>query len=303
MSDGDSTPSDSPAVMAVIIHWGSVDDTCNCVASLLEQDYRRLSVAVLDNGTGTDWDGCLGELRSRVEVLALSENSGFTGGVNQAAAFIRDRSIRWGWILNNDTVFPRKDTLQTLVKFAAARDACLFTPQLLNRSGSRLLPCSGGIFFPSLAYTFHNTGWFVAVLKRMFRHHTFLSGTAWFVDCEQAPDPLLDEAYFAYFEDVDLALRLGADRMAICEEASIVHEVSASTGGSLFKYYLKVRNLFYLARKHGLCNWRFRLGFLCVFVPSEARKYLGQLPGILHETRRAIKDSTAMSTSAPRGRT
>ena len=294
MNRGNLDPLATPKVMAVLIHWGSIADTRTCVTSLLQQDYAALSVAILDNGTHSNWNDILGDLREQVEVIDLADNTGFSGGVNQAIAAIKARNIRWGWILNNDTVFPEKDSIKVLVEFASGHDACLFTPQLLNRSGSRLRPCSGGLFFPSLALALHNTGWLAGFLQRLFRSQPFLSGTAWFVDVERAPDPLLDESFFAYFEDVDLGLRLGAPGMAVCDNTSIVHEVSASTGGGLKKYYLKARNVRYLARKHDLLSVRFRVAFYCVFVPSEARKYIRQLPQFIRETRRALRDTQAM---------
>ncbi len=255
-------------------------------------------ISILDNGTHTDWHDVAGDAFRNVEIIDLEENAGFTGGVNRAVEDARKRAIKWVWLLNNDTRFPEQDTIARMVMFANGSDAILITPVLLNRRRGGLFPCSGGVFIPSLALTLHNTGSFAKIMRRFFRSYEYLSGTAWFADVDRLPQPLLDDNFFAYFEDVDLGMRLGKRALAVCDGASVVHEVSASTSGSLNKHYYKARNVRYLARKHNLLNWSFRLAYWVVFVMTEARKYLSDIPGYLRETRRACRDADAMVISS-----
>jgi len=284
---------DSPGVLCVVIHWGSVDDTLACVASLMKQDYPSAEVVILDNGTEDEIGLRLGGAAHNVRIIHLSENTGFTGGANRAVALAREGGFKWCWILNNDTEFEQTDCLANLVSFSADSSAAITAPIIRNHCRGRIRESAWALFFPSLALTLHERGWVAPILKSICRSKRFISGTAWFVNVNTAPQPFLDETFFAYFEDVDLGIRLGEDGMRVCSEVTVTHHVSAGTGGGLRKHYLKTRNIVYLAGKHDLWNPRFRLSFWFIFALSESRKYWRQLPSFWHTTRSALADGRA----------
>lgn len=281
------TANDTPVVLCVVIHWGSVDDTLRCVESLLKQSCRSREIVVLDNGTDAEIGLRLEDKEHEVRIIHLPENIGFTGGANKAVELAREGNFKWCWILNNDTVLNQTYSLTNLLSFASNSSSTVISPVIQNIHNAAMKESAWAVFFPSLALTLHETGWFPAFLKKCFNSKRFISGTAWFVNVKKAPQPLLDNAYFAYFEDVDLALRLGEENMSICSDVALVHHVSSSTGGSLRKHFFKTRNIVYLAKKHGLWNWRFRISFRLIFILSESRKYTKQLPAFWKTTRSA----------------
>jgi GT2 family glycosyltransferase len=65
---------------------------------------------------------------------------------------------------------------------------------------------------------------------------------------------LMDEKYFAYYDDTDFVIRAGKSGYTVYYEPSvyILHKVSSSSGGadSLFYIYYSNRNKIYFARKN-----------------------------------------------------
>ena len=259
-------------VLCAVIHWGRLSDTDRCVRSLLAQAAAGARVVVIDNGSGDDLETVFAGLPVAVERIAF--NSGFTGGANRAMELAVASGVDWCWILNNDTAFEEPDTLARLLAFGASTTAVLVSPVLRNVTGNRSRESGWSLFSPALALTLaDNGGRLAAVLWRDPACTRFISGTAWLVRVAGAPSPLLDQRFFAYFEDVDLALRLGTDRLAVAPDVRITHYTSSSTGGSLRKFRYKAANLVYLMHKHGLAGRALRWRYTLFFVLGEWRRY------------------------------
>ncbi len=264
-----------PVVLCVVIHWGRLEDTSACVHSLLTQTGVDFRVMVLDNGTGHDVAGALEGTGVRIEKHPV--NSGFTGGVNRAMDLARAEGAEWCWLLNNDTLMETPAVLRDLLAFAQAGKATVVSPVLRNVTGNRARESGWSLFFPGLALTLADTGSLLSThLKHIARYQRFISGTAWLVRVAATEKPFLDPAFFAYFEDVDLALRIGETRMAVAPAVSLTHHVSRSTGGSLLKFRYKATNLVYLMHKHRLARRGFLLRYALCFVASESRHYWRQ---------------------------
>lgn len=263
---------DGERVLCAVIHWGRLSDTERCVRSLLGQTAAGARVVVIDNGSGDDLETVFAGLPVAVERIAV--NSGFTGGGNRAMELAVASGVDWCWILNNDTAFEEPDTLARLLAYADSTTAMLVSPVLRNISGNRACESGWSLFSPALALTLADSGgWLAAVLRRDPACARYISGTAWLVRVTEAPSPLLDQRFFAYFEDVDLAMRLGADRLAVAPDVRITHYTSGSTGGSLLKFRYKAANLVYLMHKHGLAGRGLRWRYTLSFAMSEGRRY------------------------------
>jgi len=284
--------------LCVVIHWGRLEDTRACVHSLLAQIGVDFGVVVLDNGTGHDLEGALAG--TGVRIVKHPVNSGFTGGVNRAMEMARADGADWCWLLNNDTVMETPDVLRDLLSFANAGVATVVSPILRNVTGTQARESDWSLFFPGLALTLADTrGLLPTLLKRMTRHLRFISGTAWLVRVASTRDPLLDPAYFAYFEDVDLAMRMGEAKMAVAPTVRLTHFVSRSTGGSLLKFRYKATNLVYLMHKHGLARRGFKIRYALCFVPSEFRHYWRQPLRFLGVARDAWTDGQQKTVPLP----
>lgn len=113
-----------PRVAALLLNWRRADLTLRCLADLLAVPAPAMTVVVIDNGSGDAETAALrtgiaNALRTRpgrhcVELLALPDNRGFTGGMN--AGFQRAHALGsdYALVLNNDLQLG-PDFLQPLV--------------------------------------------------------------------------------------------------------------------------------------------------------------------------------------------
>jgi GT2 family glycosyltransferase len=263
-----------PAVLAVVVlNWNGRDDTLACLASLrpaAEEAGRPVRVYVPDNGST---DGSVEAVRGAFPEACVIENGanlGFAGGNNRGWRAAAADGAGLVLFLNNDaTVAP--DVLRRLCG-ALERDPSVGAASPRIYKG---VPPSGEVWFEKGEVTPdrfriaahvpadsdgptgrpYNTD-FACGCAMLLRAAT-LEATGGF-----------DEGFFAYYEDVDLSLKLRAKGLhcVVVPDAAAWHRVSGSTGGgfSPASMFYTFRNGRYLARRHApdAATWaRYRRGY------------------------------------------
>jgi hypothetical protein len=247
----------TPLVYVVILNWNNYDATAQCVRSVREQSYGAYRILVIDNGST---DGSAEQLRTHndIELIQLDQNLGYTGGNNIALAHAFAEGAAYVWLLNNDAL-AEPDTLATLVE-RAETDATigLVSPLLRSCLGNRDVEtaCAGfDLSIPSYQST--------ADLTEADQWHSAsprcvaLYGTALLIRrALWQRIGALDDAYFAYWEDIDYSIRsvLAGFRNVTVFGASVGHEAKPSQTApetiNPYVYYYVVRNELLLWRKH-----------------------------------------------------
>ena len=196
-------------VTIIVLNWNRRDDTLACLESLGAATLGGARILVVDNGSR---DGSAAAVRERhpgVAVVALEENRGFAGGNNAGIRAALADGARAVLLLNNDTrVAPDflgwlLHVLNTKPRSAAVSGSILrsdvpeilehaylhvyFGHGLIRRHGVNALPGDG---FDTLREVE------VGIGCCMLMHADALRDVG-----------LLDEAYFAYHEDVDWCFR------------------------------------------------------------------------------------------------
>ncbi|MBM4149520.1 MAG: glycosyltransferase family 2 protein, partial [Lentisphaerae bacterium] len=103
-----------PSLVAVTVNWRRPDLTERCVSSLRNGSLVPDRIIVVDNGSG---DGSVERIRSScpgVSLLALQENTGFTGGYNAGMREALAGGAGLVFIINNDAEV-EQDTMKLLV--------------------------------------------------------------------------------------------------------------------------------------------------------------------------------------------
>ena len=207
---------------------------------------------VVDNGST---DGSVDLLQERwggkMELVFLASNMGFAGGNN---AGMRKAKGKYIILLNNDTAVD--PCWLSALRRAISRhpEAGMFTPKILNYYRRDEIDNTGHLIFPDGLARGHNR---LEKNDGRFdeeREALYPSGCAGVYMKEMLDGiGLLDEAFFAYGEDVDLGLRA---RWAGWEcfyvpDAVVYHKYSATTGiYSSQKAYLVERNRLWILFKN-----------------------------------------------------
>ena len=125
----------SETVCAVVVTYNRVDLLRECLAAVTAQSRAPDAVLVVDNAST---DGTRETVRDEfpsVEVLALPENQGSSGGFHEGIKTAAARGVDWLWVMDDDTI-PAEDALERLL---AARtdfpEAALLASKVLWTDG------------------------------------------------------------------------------------------------------------------------------------------------------------------------
>jgi GT2 family glycosyltransferase len=237
-------------ISIVIVNWNGVHLLQPCIAALRRQTERRFETIVVDNGST---DGSLEWLAEQpdIRVIRNSTNQGFAPATNQG---IRAGNTPFVALLNNDTE-PDPRWLELLVQMMEEPTVGSATGLLLF-AGQPEMVQSAGIAMDRAAIAWdrfgglHRTHPIVQTPAEIFGAS---GGAALYRRAMLDQIGLLNERYFAYLEDVELAWR--AQKAGwVCKyvpEATVLHHTSATSGeGSPFKQQLLGRNKVWLVAQH-----------------------------------------------------
>jgi GT2 family glycosyltransferase len=252
-------------VTAVVPSWNGAHLLPFCLAALDRQDEAGLNVLVVDNGSSDGTAEALARSpRPAVSVLRLSLNHGFSGAVNAGIEAARTPYVL---VLNNDAA-PERGYVSALASFLDAHPGAAAVQGRILRHADPSVIDSLGIRIDRRLRA-HQIGWRerdpgpsgpprrvdgVSACAALYRVAALMDAA----DPGQPP-AVFDPDFFAYYEDVDLALRLARRgwESFVLPAVSCEHVGSATGGeGSWRKMRLLGRNhLLYVARHEG--GWSF----------------------------------------------
>jgi hypothetical protein len=235
----------SPLVIVVVLNWNGLNETRNCLDALGKVTYPRVKVIVVDNGST---DGSVDALRAEyppVMLLPLSENTGFAEGNNHGLRRALRQGADYVLLLNNDACIA-PDAVDVLVQAAQTDRQIGILGAIIYRNDDPQRIESAG-------------GWLNLYTGRLRHFETLaadqvcpyevdiVSGCAMIVRREVMEQVgLLNECYFAYFEDAEWCVRIhrAGYRVVAVPGAQVWHRGSAASGGSHapLRIYYSVRN-------------------------------------------------------------
>jgi GT2 family glycosyltransferase len=239
-------------VQIVILNWNGAEETVRCLQYISAQTYRQSGVLVIDNGSRrADYELLREKLPSRCGLMRLRSNRGFAAGMNSGIRTALAEGADYIWLLNNDA-FPEADCLERLVTFMDWRSrVTIASPKLMYLDGTE--QHAGG----SIIWSRGEPEWLNAdSLTGPTTWGRWLTGAAMFLRvADLRAVGLFDTRLFAYYEDVDLCMRVvraGGELQAV-PEARCHHGVGMSTGGgeeTPFRLYLSFRNNVHFIRRY-----------------------------------------------------
>jgi GT2 family glycosyltransferase len=134
-----------PEVAAICVNWNGGPALLETLKSLLDSDYPRLRVLVVDNASSDD---SLSRLPREVELLRLPVNTGYGEAINRGIRFLEERGgteepVGYFLILNNDILLER-DTVSGLVAHAEKEGPGIYGPAVVMASDPEKLEAAWG---------------------------------------------------------------------------------------------------------------------------------------------------------------
>lgn len=227
----------------------------------------------MDNGSEENAGQVLQREHPGIKTLRSGRNLGFTGGNNLGIAYALEFGFEYLLLLNNDTIVEPDFLDQLLKEMKAGPKLGIVQPLIAFNANRKVIWSAGGKFRKRLgiSYTLGNG-----------RHMDSFrvppnSSLDWATGCCMLiPTSVIRrsgafrDVFFAYFEDVDLSLRIRemGYGIALAPNAIIYHDVTGSsknesTKGTLSPvvFYLTARNQLFQIKLHVKGYfWKFSAG-------------------------------------------
>lgn len=218
-------------IAVVIPNWNGKDSLSDCLDSLLVQTLKP-HIIVVDNASVDGSYELVEQKYQTVELIKNKTNLGFAGGVNTGIKRALEQNSRYVALLNNDAVAD-KDWLKNLVKFLEDNEQAGIATGKILTSDHKLIDSTGegysnwGLPFPrgrgeSDNHQYDDRTWVFGA-----------SGGASLYRVSMLKEiGLFDEAFFAYYEDVDISFRaqLAGWKVAYVPGAVAYHQIGATSG-------------------------------------------------------------------------
>jgi len=281
-----------PRVAILLLNYNGLSLTEDCVRSLLAIDYPCARVLVIDNGSTRDESVALeAEFGDAIDVRRSEAALGFCAGNNLGMRMTLDQGFDYALLLNNDTTV-EPDFLSRLVKrMETDRSIGAVGPKIVHFYDRAKLDSIGGKLNLWIARQSHLRKPYTEVRTDL----PFIHGCAMMIRREAMEQVgMLDESFYAYWEEGDYCMRLRAEGWRIaCDPSSVIYHKVSQTNRYLSNFYVyyMVRNGLLFMSKHG--RWYQWPSFALCFVVTSIAKYGGYL--LMTRPRDALVVLTAVS--------
>jgi len=238
-------------VTVVIPNYNGIDFVEICLDSIRKQNMKDFAVILVDNGS-TDGSRELVEAQyPEVQVIALSENTGFCRAVNEG---IRASVTPYVILLNNDTQAD-PNFVSKLLKAIKCRKKAFSCGAKMIQFHNRDCIDDAGNLYSALGWAYaRGRGKPEKKYDRSCRVFSACAGAAIYRRAVLDEIGLFDEEHFAYLEDTDIGYRAriqGYENWFIPD--AVVYHIGSGTSGSRynqFKIRYSSRNNIYMLYKN-----------------------------------------------------
>ena len=267
-------------VSIVIVNWNGLSLLPACLLSLARQTYPNIETVIVDNASTDGSIAYLEQHHPHVRIIRNAHNVGFAAACNQG---IQATNTKFIALLNNDTVV-HPQWLTAMVAMMTEPSVGMCACLMLSMRDTGVID-SAGIAVDRLGYAWGIGGGMPNQPDNYPAPHQLLgpSGGAGLYKRQMLDDiGLLDEDFFAYLEDVDIAWRAqwAGWQCRFAADAIVFHVHSATTASvPQLKSRLLARNRIWMLTKN------YPAWFLIAYLPLLLMSEVGALIYLLRHKR------------------
>ena len=228
-------------IPVIIINWKGIEDTLECMDSVLQLSYPHYKIYLVDNYSNDGSKAILKEQfqsNPKVKLILNQENLGFTKANNEIFDLILSQKNKPKYIalLNNDTVV-KPDWLSNLVACAQGSSASIVASKMINYYDRKLMDNAG--------HRMLNTGEILPIghgdptdLYNVSKENMGACAGACLYRVSMLEDiGIFDEYFNTGYEDAELGLRATlAGYKCLFEPTAIVYHKMGNSIGKVFNY-------------------------------------------------------------------
>ena len=258
------------------MNWNSYELTRDTINSLNATTYKEYDIIVVDNASS---DGSAAELKNDFPFIILLQsdsNRGFTGGNNIGMQYALDHGYELQLLLNND-VEVEPNFLEPLIKVFNNKNIGAAQPLIYFHHNHELIWNAGSKYNFVLGITStpgYNSLDKGQTQKKIQKQIDWITGCAFMIRSTVLQEVgLLTEAFFIYYEDVDLSFKIKKAGYELAYvPSSVIYHIAGMSHKSKQKtkegfisakvHYLNARNRIWILKKYSpLWAWPFVLGY------------------------------------------
>jgi len=238
----------------IIVNWKQYDLTKKCLLSINKTKFNNYKIILVDNESSEKKLNVFLNDFNNLKVIQNKLNLGFGVANNQAITYALDKNYDYVMLLNNDTEVDQNFISPLISCIENNNSIGGVQPLIMNYNKRDLIWSAGGY----INKFFGNTTTNKSLEKKL--NLDWITGCCMLLKTEVIKKTkLLDENFFAYYEDVDWSLRIKnlGYSLQLVKTSLIYHHGSISSNNSTsegrlsaYVHYLNFKNHIYFLRKH-----------------------------------------------------
>jgi GT2 family glycosyltransferase len=247
-----------PSLALITVLYKCDDVLEDFFSGISKQDYTDYKLYLVDNSYNQTTTSLIHSLLKKYPVNAIEHintggNIGVAAGNNQGIHHALRDGCNYTIFLNNDIFIPQVDLLKRMVSLIEEHK--MVTPKIYYHNSDLIWMAGGYIDHTKAIGAHYGMKQKDSPSLNQPRYVTYAPTCFLGVDLSVIDDiGLMDERYFAYYDDTDFVFRAVQRGYKIWYEPTLFinHKVSSSSGGdySMFYIYYGNRNKIIFIRKH-----------------------------------------------------
>jgi len=238
----------------IIVNWKQYELTTKCLFSVYKSKFKDFEIVLVDNESNTEKLKNLIKNFKKIKIFQNDTNLGFGAANNQGINYAIQNNFKYVMLLNNDTEVDENFIDPLISKINKNNLIGAVQPLIMNYNNKNSIWSAGGYVNKFFGYTFTNKN------SNGNLKLDWITGCCMLLKTDLIKKVgLIDENFFAYYEDVDWSLRIKdlGYSLKLVNTSLVYHYGSKSSENSSFEgslspkvHYLNFKNHLYLLRKH-----------------------------------------------------